>query len=90
MISRGNHRERFKGDDIMFTFMIIMLLLSALFGVAFFFTGAIFSVLFYLLIKIPVAILLAGLGLVMCCTIILIPAGLAFFAAAGRMLIPCV
>lgn len=51
-------------------------------------TGALFTGLVWLFIKLPLAIFFFCLGLVLCCTILLIPAGKGCFKIAGNLLSP--
>ena len=57
-------------------------------GLAFGFAGLMLSLVFYVCIKLPFALLMLALGLIFCCTIIGIPLGLACFHAAGSAAIP--
>ena len=50
------------------------------------FTGAVFSVLFWLFVKLPCAIILVLIGVVFCVTILLIPVGKGCFSLAGDLL----
>lgn len=59
--------------------------LSILFWLCFKFTSVMFSVFFWLFIKLPCAIILAGLGVVCFVTILLIPVGKVCFALAGEL-----
>lgn len=61
-------------------------LMTIFFWLCFKFAGAVFSVLFWLFIKLPVAFGLAILGVVCCVTIILIPIGKGCFHMAGDLL----
>ena len=61
-------------------------LLTLFFWLCFKFTGAVFSVLFWLFIKLPCALVLAVLGVLFCITIILIPVGKGCFGLAGDLL----
>lgn len=70
------------------SFLFIMILLSVLFGVGFTVTGAFLITFVWLFIKIPLAIILWGLGLAFCCTIILIPLGIGCFRGGLRLLLP--
>lgn len=51
-------------------------------------TGAILSAAIWVFIKIPLAMAALALGLVFCCTIILIPVGICFLKSGIRFLIP--
>lgn len=61
-------------------------LLTIFFWLCFKFTSAIFSILFWLFIKLPCAIALAVLGAVFCVTILLIPVGKGCFNLAWELL----
>lgn len=61
-------------------------LLTLFFWLCFKFTGAVFSVLFWLFIKLHCALVLAVLGVLFCITIILIPVGKGCFGLAGDLL----
>ena len=61
-------------------------LLTIFFWLCFKFTGAVFSVLFWLFVKLPCAIILAILGVVFCITILLIPVGKGCLGLAGDLL----
>ena len=74
---------------MMITILIIVgiaIVLGAVFGLAFYLTGAILLALLWML-KLPVALVLWVLGTVCCCTIILIPVGLILFRAGAGILI---
>ena len=65
----------------MFSFFVcIFLLVAIIIGVITF--G------FYFLIKIPLALALFTLGIILCCTIIGIPLGIACFKGAWELIIP--
>lgn len=61
-------------------------LLTLFFWLCFKFTGAVFSVLLWLFVKLPCAILLAILVVVFCITVLLIPVGKGCFNFAGDLL----
>ena len=68
---------------------------SILFICCLLFVGSIFSKLFFglllwLVIKLPVFLVLATVGIVLCCTIFLIPLGVLCFRMAGGILMPAV
>ncbi len=72
----------------MITWIMILLVISILFGVGFTITGALLRALLWLCICVPVAVFLVCLGIICCCTIILIPIGIRLFGAAISVLIP--
>lgn len=72
----------------MITFMIILAFVMIMLWIGFKLTGALLAACFWLCIKIPLAVISFALGLVCCCTIILIPIGLFLFKAGIRFLIP--
>lgn len=72
----------------MFGFLLTLLLLTFLFWIGFKLTGAVLVAAVWLFIKVPIGILILLLGLVLCCTILLIPVGWGFFKTGIRLLIP--
>lgn len=64
----------------------IVVILGGLFGLAFSITGALIGALLWVL-KLPVALALWIVGIVCCCTIILIPVGLLLFKTGSILLI---
>ena len=66
--------------------LICLLCLGVAFGIGFGITGAVLLALMWL-IKLPIAIVLWVLAAACCCTVILIPAGLALFRAGRCVLI---
>ena len=66
---------------IMISFILCLLLLTILFGIAYKITGAILKACVWLLI-------LSGVGVIFCCTIILIPVGIGIIKAGIRMILP--
>lgn len=46
------------------------------------------KILYVLFLGIPLAILCWGIGLVLCCTILLIPVGKMFFSLGGKLAFP--
>ncbi len=63
--------------------------LGALLFIGLCFSKLLFGVVLWLLIKLPLSLIFMVLGVVLCCTIILIPIGIMCFKAAGGMLLPC-
>ena len=74
----------------MITLLVVFVLavLTGLFWVGYHVTGAILKTIFWLCIRLPITIVLWALGLVFCCTLILIPVGLGLFRAGLGVLIP--
>ncbi len=72
--------------QIMLQIIIILALLTFLFWLGFHITGALLSAAVWLLIKLPIALLIGCLGLVLCITILLIPLGMKCFKFAFRVL----
>ena len=73
----------------MFTALIIIgiiVIVGAVFGLAFRLTGAVLTALFWML-KLPLVLVMWALGLVCCCTILLIPVGLLLFKTGSALLI---
>lgn len=71
----------------MITFLIILFIVSALFGVAFKITGALLRACLWLFIFLPIGIFLVVLGIVCCCTLILIPVGILLLKAGAHIII---
>lgn len=70
----------------MIEIIIGLALLTFLFWLIFHVTGALLSAAIWLFVKLPLAIILACLGLVCCVTILLIPIGGKCFRFAGSIL----
>ena len=64
----------------------IVIILGAVFGLAFSITGALIGALLWM-VKLPAALALWTVGIVCCCTIILIPVGLLLFKTGSILLI---
>ena len=77
-----------EGQEKMISFIICLLILTILFGLAFKLTGALLKACFWLFISLPIGLVLGGLGIVCCCTIILIPVGIGLFKAGIHVIIP--
>ena len=60
---------------LIFIIMLVLGLLSFLLWVGFKLTGALLSACIWLFVKVPIALVLGLLGVVFCCTLILIPVG---------------
>lgn len=71
----------------MITFLICLIILTALFGIAFEITGALLKACLWLFIRFPIGLVLWFLGLACCCTLILIPVGVCLFKAGGRVML---
>lgn len=72
----------------MITLLICLLILTVFLGIAFMLTGALLKAVIWLCVSLPVGIVLLCLGIVCCCTIILIPVGLKLFKAGFRAILP--
>lgn len=59
-----------------------------LFGVAFKITGALLKACVWLFIFLPIGVMLGCLGIICCCTILLIPVGVGIIKMAARVIIP--
>ena len=70
----------------MLEIIIGLALLTFLFWLGFHITGAMLSAAIWLFIKLPIAVLLGCLGLVLCITILLIPLGIKCFKFAFSVL----
>lgn len=68
--------------------ILILFVLTCLFGVAFKLTGAVLKACLYLLLLWPLGLMLWILGLVCCCTLILIPVGILLFKAGFHIMVP--
>lgn len=73
---------------MMLLLLLFLAILSALLWVGYILTGALFLSLFWLLFKVPAALIMLALALVCCCTLILIPVGIVLFKIGIRLLIP--
>ena len=73
---------------IMISFILCLLLLTILFGIAYKITGAILKACVWQLILLPIGLILSGVGEIFCCTIILIPVGIGIIKAGIRMILP--
>lgn len=72
----------------MFSFLVGLAVLTFLLWVGFHLTGALLSACAWLFIEVPLAVCSWGIGIVLCCTIILIPLGVRFFKTGFKLLIP--
>ena len=71
----------------MFEFILVLVILSVFFGGAYLITGALLKAVVWLCVLVPIALVLWGIGLACCCTLILIPVGLKLFTAGCRVLL---
>lgn len=65
---------------------IILAVVAVLFWLGFRLTGAFLSALFWLFIKLPLAVVVFCVGIAFCATLILIPVGVKFFPLALKIL----
>ena len=72
----------------MISFILCLLILTILFGIAYKITGAILKACVWLLILLPIGLILSGVGVIFCCTIILIPVGIGIIKTGFRMILP--
>ncbi len=72
----------------MFSFLIGLGFLTMMLWLGFKLTGALLSACLWLFISVPLGFGALGIGLLLCCTIILIPAGIWFFKKGLKLLIP--
>ncbi|MDD6039402.1 MAG: hypothetical protein PUD20_11505 [bacterium] len=72
----------------MITLIIILLVLTCVFGFAFKLTGTLLKALLWMIVLLPIGLVLGCLGLVCCCTIILIPVGVSLIKAGLHVIIP--
>lgn len=70
----------------MIELILILVILSMFFGGAYLITGAFLKAIIWLCVLVPITLFLWGIGLVCCCTLILIPVGLKLFSAGCRVL----
>ncbi len=73
---------------MMICLLLILVVLTMLLGIGFKLTGALLAALFWLCIKLPIACLVLALAIIFCCTIILIPVGIALFKFGVTLLLP--
>lgn len=72
----------------MISFFLGLLLITCLLWIGFKVTGAVLIGAFWLFIKVPLALITFLIGIVCCCTLILIPVGLGLFKVSISLLIP--
>ena len=63
--------------------LIILAVLTFLYGIGFLITGALLSAACWIFVRLPLALFFFGLGLSLCATLLLIPLGLKCFGLAG-------
>ena len=73
---------------LFFLFLIFFAILGLLLWFTFAITSGLVLTGFWLFIKIPLAIMLFLLGLILCLTLILLPLGILCFRAGFKLLIP--
>lgn len=76
-----------RGTD-MISFLLCLLILTVLFGIAYKITGAILKACVWLLILLPIGLILTGVGVIFCCTILLIPVGIGIIKTGFRVILP--
>lgn len=74
----------------MISMIFAIILMIGLFSIGLRITGAILAAVLWLVVKVPVAIFLAALGAVFCCTLILMPVGLKLIALGVKLFLPFV
>ena len=79
--------EKGKGFN-MIGFLISLWVLSMLLWLGFKLTGALLSACLWLFISVPLGFGALGIGLLLCCTILLIPVGLWFLKTGFKLIIP--
>ena len=70
----------------MLELFLILILLTGLFWLGFHITGALLSAAFWVLIRLPLAVVLFALGLACCVTLLLIPVGIKLWKLALRVI----
>lgn len=73
----------------MVTFLVFTIL-SALFGLAFYLTGAVAAAALWLFVKLPLGIVLLAIGVGLCCTLLLIPLGVPCLKSGVKLILPFV
>lgn len=72
----------------MFGFLLALSILTFLFWIGFKLTGAVLVAAFWLFVKVPIGLVVLLIGIVLCCTILLIPVGFGCFKTGLRLVIP--
>lgn len=73
---------------MMISFLICLVILTFIFGVAFKLTGALLKACLWIFVFLPVGLILVCFGILCCCTIILIPVGIGVFRTGIHVIIP--
>ncbi len=68
--------------------LIMSGILAFLLWIGFKITGAVLKACVWLVIEVPIALVIWAVGLVCCCTLILIPTGVKLFGAGLKVLLP--
>ncbi len=68
--------------------ILVFIIIAGLLSFAFSICGELIKAVLWLCIEVPISCVLFALGIACCCTIILIPVGLALFKCGGSLLIP--
>lgn len=71
----------------MFEFIIGIGIVCVLFFVGYKVTGALFKALVWLCILLPIALVLWGIAILCCCTLVLIPIGVKLFGVGLKVLL---
>lgn len=72
----------------MITIIFCLFILTLLLGLAFKLTGALLKACLWLFVFVPAGLFLACLGIICCCTLILIPVGISLLKTCMRVIIP--
>ena len=72
----------------MFSFLIGLGFLTFILWIGFKLKGALLSACIWACIEVPLGLGAWGIGLILCCTIILIPLGLWFFKTGLKLIVP--
>lgn len=72
----------------MFTLIIIFAVLTVMLWIGFKMTGALLMAFIWLFVRLPISFALFALGLIFCCTILLIPLGIVMIKAGAGLLLP--
>ncbi len=71
----------------MITLIILLLIFTCLFGIAFRLTGAVLKACLWLVVLFPIGLVLSVFGLALCCTIILIPVGVGLLKMGVKVMV---
>ncbi len=72
----------------MITLFLLLLFICCLIGVGIHLTGALLMALVWIFIRLPLSIVFLSVGIVLCCTIILIPVGVMMIKGGCRLMMP--